>query len=91
MGHPDSAIYPETGKMIAQSLLGRNLRDCLPAVKGFYNLKQEHLMERKQRELVAAKYIKNMMDVFLLQLDNLGKRQHGFIRHMILSSLIYFT
>merc|ERR1712082_129177 len=50
--------------MIAQSLLGRNLRDCLPAVKGFYNLKQEHLMERKQRELVAAKHVQNMTDAY---------------------------
>ena len=48
--------------MIAQSLLGRNLRGCLPAVTGFFNLKQEHLMERKQRELVAAKRIQKMTD-----------------------------
>ena len=64
LAYRNSAIYPETGKTVAQSLLGRNLRDCLPAVKGFYNLKKEHLMERKQRELVAAKRVQIMMDTY---------------------------
>ena len=32
-----------------------------------------------------------MMSVFLLQWDYSGKRQHGFIRHMVLRSLICFT
>merc|ERR1712082_344918 len=64
LAYRNSAIYPETGKMIAQSLLGRHLRGCLPAVKGFYQLKQEHLMDRKQRELVAAKRIGNMKECY---------------------------
>merc|ERR1712082_343126 len=64
LAYRNSAIYPETGKTVAQSLLGRNLRDCLPAVRGFYNLKKEHLMERKQRELVAAKRVKVMVDTY---------------------------
>merc|ERR1712082_58984 len=64
LSYRNSAIYPETGKTVAQSLLGRNLRDCLPAVKGFYNLKKEHLMERKQRELVAAKRVQVMLDTY---------------------------
>ena len=64
LAYRNSAIYPETGKTIAQSLLGRHLRDCLPAVKGFYQLKQEHLMDRKQRELVAAKRVAQMKHTY---------------------------
>ena len=64
LAYRNSAIYPETGKTVAQSLLGRNLRDCLPAVRGFYNLKKEHLMERKQREMVAAKRTKIMVGTY---------------------------
>merc|ERR1712237_103620 len=60
LAYRNSAIYPETGKTIAQSLLGRHLRDGLPAVKGFHELKEEHLMNRKQRELVAAKRVAAM-------------------------------
>ena len=36
-------------------------------------------------------YLKYMMCVFLFQGDYLGKRQHGFIRHMVLNCLICFT
>ena len=60
----NSTIYPDTGKMIAQSLLGRNLRDALPAVRGFYAVKQEFLMDRKERELVAAKSAMKMSESY---------------------------
>ena len=39
-----SVIYPETGKTIAQTLLGRHLRDALPQVPTFYQLKKEFLV-----------------------------------------------
>ena len=60
----NSAIYPKTGKMIAQSLMGRHLRGALPAVKEFYQVKCEYIMERKQRELVAAKRVQKMEEAY---------------------------
>ena len=41
-------IYPETGKTITQTSMGRHLRDALPGITEFYQLK-------KERELLAAK------------------------------------
>ncbi len=32
LAYRNSVIYPETGKTIAQTLLGRHLRDALPQV-----------------------------------------------------------
>ena len=64
LAYRNSAIYPETGKTITQSLMGRHLRGCLPAVNKFYQVKQEYVMERKQRELVAAKRIGQMKDCY---------------------------
>ena len=51
----NNTIYPETGKSISQSLLGRNLPDSLPAVKTFYKIKKEYVMERDEQELMAAR------------------------------------
>ena len=48
-------IYPETGKTIAQTLLGRHVRDALPGIFSFYQLKKEFVLETKERELLAAK------------------------------------
>ena len=44
--------------------MGRHLRGCLPAVKSFFQIKQEYVMERKQRELVAAKRIRQMKNCY---------------------------
>ena len=55
LNYRNSSIYPDTGRTIAQTLLGRHLRDALPAMKEFYQLKKEYVMERKERELLAAK------------------------------------
>ena len=41
----NNTIYPETGKSISQSFLGRNLRDSLPQVKSFYEVDKKYLME----------------------------------------------
>ena len=41
----NSVLYPDTGKTIAQTLMGRHLRDALPAVTNFYQVKKEFVME----------------------------------------------
>ena len=48
-------IYPETGRTIAQTLFGRHLRGPLPAVSSFFHMKKELIMEREEREILAAK------------------------------------
>ena len=37
------------------TLLGRHLRDALPGITKFYQIKKEFVMEQKERELLAAK------------------------------------
>ena len=49
---------------IAQSLMGKHLRGALPAIKEFYQVKREYIMERKQQELVAAKRVRHMQEKF---------------------------
>ena len=60
LAYRNSTIYPDTGKMITQSLLERHLQDSLPNVQEFYQIKKEYVMEWKERELVAAKSVKYM-------------------------------
>ena len=60
----NSTIYPERGKTIRQSLLGRNLLGALPAIREFYQLKKEHIMERKEHELVAGRRIKVVTEAY---------------------------
>ena len=60
----NSMIYPETGKLISQSLLGRHLCGALPAVCEFYQIKQEFMMERKEREILAEKLVHRMTEAF---------------------------
>ena len=36
----NNTIYLETGKTISQSLMGKNIRDSLPAIKSFYQVKK---------------------------------------------------
>ena len=62
LAYRNGTIYPETGKMIAQSLMGGHLQGALPTVKEFYQVKQELMMDRKQHELVAAKRVKKMVN-----------------------------
>lgn len=50
MAYRNSMLYPETKKTISQSLLGRNLRDVQPALRNFYLLKKEMVLEKNQRE-----------------------------------------
>ena len=50
MASRNSLMYPEVGKTVAQSLLGRNLRDALPAMKGWYDVKKEFIMTRDERK-----------------------------------------
>ena len=64
LAYHNSMIYPDTGKSIAQSLLGRHLRYSLPAVREFYQIKKEFVMERKKREIVAAKVIRKMVESY---------------------------
>ena len=45
LAYRNSVIYPETGRTIAQTLLGRHLRGSLPAVISFYQLKREYVMD----------------------------------------------
>ena len=47
----NSVIYPDTGRTIAQTLLGRWQNGSLPAISGFYQPKKEFLMERKEHEI----------------------------------------
>ena len=51
----NSVLNPDTCSTIAQTLMCRHLRDALPAVKDFYQVKKEFVMERKEQELLAAK------------------------------------
>ena len=46
-------IYPKMGKTITQTLMGRHLRDTLPGITDFYQLKKEFVMEKNY--LLAAK------------------------------------
>ena len=64
LAYRNSVIYPNTGSTIAQTLLGRHLRDALPQVSTFYQLKKEFLVERKEREKLAAKLIQKMKKYF---------------------------
>ena len=57
-------IYPETGKTISQTLMGRHLRGALPAISSFYQLKKDFVMERKEREILAAKMTKKQEAAF---------------------------
>ena len=43
----NSVIYPETGRTIAQTLLGRPLRGSLLAARGFFHVKKELIMDRE--------------------------------------------
>ena len=60
LAYRNSVIYPETGRSIAQTLLGIHLRGALQAVKGFYQLKKEFLMDREERKILAAKLSNKM-------------------------------
>ena len=51
----NSVLNPGTCRTIAQTLMGQHLRDALPAVKEFYQVKKEFVMERKEQELLVAK------------------------------------
>ena len=62
LAYCNSMIYPDTGKSIAQSLLGRHLQDSLLGVCEFYQIMKEFVMEWKGRELVAAKSVKKMSE-----------------------------
>ena len=73
----NNTIYPETGKSISQSLLGRNLRDSLPAVKTFYEITKEYVMERDEWELVAARCNKMAMEAYNPGSENLPPLQLG--------------
>ena len=64
LAYRNSVIYPETGKTIAQILLGRHLRDVLPQVSSFYQLKKEFLVKKEEREDLAAKMNKKMKKFF---------------------------
>ena len=55
LAYRNSTIYPKLGKTIAQTLLGRHLRDTLPAPKSFYELDKKFLLDRQQREVNLAK------------------------------------
>ena len=55
LAYRNSAIYPELGRTIAQTLLGRHLRDTLPAPKTFYELDKRFLLDRQEREDGLAK------------------------------------
>ena len=51
LNYHNSCLYPELNKRtIAQTLLGRNLRDSLPAVRSFFEVSRKYLVERKERE-----------------------------------------
>ena len=60
----NSVIYPETGRTIAQTLLGRPLRGSLLAARGFFHVKKELIMDREERELLAAKLNHKMKAAF---------------------------
>ena len=45
LAYRNGTIYSETGKTIAQSLMGRHLRGALPAVKEFYLVKREFIKD----------------------------------------------
>ena len=64
LAYHNSMIYPDTSKSIAQSLLGRHLRDSLPAMREFYQIRKEFVMERRERKIVSAKSIKKMMESY---------------------------
>ena len=57
-------VYPETGRSITQTLLGRYLRGSLPKVSNFYHLKKELIMDRNEREILAAKLHNKMKKTF---------------------------
>ena len=64
LAYRNSVVYPETGKTIAQTLMGRHLKDALPQVSSFWQLKMEFLPERKEREALAAKMNAKMKKYF---------------------------
>merc|ERR1712239_61290 len=44
--------------------MGRHLRDALPAISSFYQIKKDFVMERKEREVLAAKMHKKQEAAF---------------------------
>ena len=64
MAYRNSMTYSDTGKSITQSLMGRHLRDSLPNVKKFYQIKREFVMERKESEIVVAMSVKKMSESY---------------------------
>ena len=55
LAYRNSVIYKDTGKSIAQTLLGRHLRGDLPQVSTFYHIDKNFLVDRREREKLAAK------------------------------------
>ena len=55
LAYRNSVIYPELGRSIAQTLLGRHLKDALPAHKSFYQMDRKFILEREERENSLAK------------------------------------
>ena len=44
----NSMIYPETGRTITKTIMGRHLKGSHPAIRDFYQLKKEFVMEREE-------------------------------------------
>ena len=62
MASRNTVMYPELGKTVAQSLLGRNLRDALPAMNGWYDVKREYIVTRDEREKLLAETSRKVVE-----------------------------
>ena len=83
--------------MVCSQILGHIVERSNPVIYAPYhiwfsrdNASLSLLLWGIQVRILLQVHIK-MMGLFLLLRNYLGKRQQGFIRHMILSSLICFT
>ena len=78
LAYHNSSIYPEIGeRTIAQTLLGRNLRDAMPALKSFYDLSKKFVLERKEREKCIGPKIQKMVEVYNKAARDLPKLEVG--------------
>ena len=55
LAYRNSVIYADTGRSIAQTLLGRHLLGDLPQVSSFYEINRDFLVDCEEHEKMAAK------------------------------------
>ena len=65
LAYRNSILYPKLGRSIAQTLLGRYLRETLPSPRLFYEPGRKFVLDRQDREASLAKRNTEMLTCFL--------------------------